>query len=539
MILLLDNYDSFTHNLYQYIKELTDEAVRVIRNDRITVEEIKAMRPERVIISPGPGRPEDAGVSVETIRELGESTPILGVCLGHQAVGYAFGGSIVGAKRIVHGKVENITLDGRGLFRSIASPAPFTRYHSLVIEPSSVPGELEVTAWSSDGEVMGVRHRELAIEGVQFHPESIASESGKKLLANFLRYRREPFVVNTSLGKVLTEGALDQSESANFMEELTDGNLTTAQIAGFLVAINARGITPEEIAGCASVLQRKRTPILSNRPVLDTCGTGGDGLGTFNISSFTALVAAASGVPVAKHGNRAVSSRSGSADFYTALGIEVNLTPEAATELLAANDFAFLYAPIYHQAMRHAAVPRKELGIKTIMNLLGPLVNPAGAAYQLIGVFDGAMCRTVAEAAHLLGIERALVVHGADGLDEISVSAPTTAVLVEKDGSTTEMTITPEELGLPAYQLSDIAGGTAEENAAVAWELLDGVNGTGGRHGLFDAVAVNAGAALWVAGKVESLAEGLELARGAMSSGAVREKLESTIRLSRELGVRG
>lgn len=539
MILLLDNYDSFTHNLYQYLKELTDDAIRVVRNDRITIEEIEALRPERIVISPGPGRPEEAGVSVDTIRTFTGQIPILGVCLGHQALAYAFGGTIVGAKRIVHGKVEDISLDGRGLFRSIASPAPFTRYHSLVVEADSVPEELEVTAWSGDGEIMGLRHREHPVEGVQFHPESIASEAGKRLLSNFLRYRREPFVVNTSLSKVLTDGSLNRDEAANFMEELTDGNLTPAQISGFLVAMNARGITPEEIAGCASVLQRKRTPIAVEQPVLDTCGTGGDGLGTFNISSFTAIVAAAAGVPVAKHGNRAVSSRSGSADFYTALGIDVNLTPDAATELLNRNDFAFLFAPIYHQAMRHAAVPRKELGIKTIMNLLGPLVNPAGASYQLIGVFDAKMCRVVAEAAHLLGIKRALVVHGADGLDEISISAPTTGVLVDETGSLSEMTITPESLGLPAYQLSDIAGGSAEENAAMAWEMLDGASGRTRRAGLRDAVCVNAGAALWVAQRADSLEDGLGKARDAFEAGSVRAKLEQTIELSRELGGRG
>jgi anthranilate synthase/phosphoribosyltransferase len=380
---------------------------------------------------------------------------------------------------------------------------------------------------------MGVRHRDYPVEGVQFHPESVASEAGKRLLANFLRYKREPFVVNASLSTVLEDGALDQMEAANFMEELTDGNLTPAQIAGFLVAMNAKGITPEEIAGCASVLQRKRTPIVSERPVLDTCGTGGDGLGTFNISSFTALVAAAAGVPVAKHGNRAVSSRSGSADFYRALGIEVNLSPDGATRLLRRNDFAFLYAPIYHQAMRHAAVPRRELGIKTIMNLLGPLVNPAGAAYQLIGVFDAAMCGVVARAAHLLGIKRALVVHGADGLDEISVSGPTTAVHLDESGNLREMTISPEELGLPTHELSEIAGGSAEENAEVALALARDE----GPAALRAAVAINAGAALWVAGKASSLGDGHAIAVAALKSGRVLEKLESTIRLSNEIGV--
>jgi len=346
MIVLIDNYDSFTHNLFQYLSELTAEEIRVIRNDRTTVSDIEAMNPSRLIISPGPGRPEEAGVSVEAIKAFSGRIPILGVCLGHQAIGYAFDARIIQAKRIVHGKVEKMHIDGRGIFRSITSPALFTRYHSLAIEESSLPAELEITARSEDGEIMGVRHVDHLIEGVQFHPESMASETGKKLLNNFLNYRREPFVAKSVLGELIDGKTLSKQEAANFMEELTDGNLTPAQIAGFLTAIAARGPRPEEIAGCASVLQRKRTPVSISRPVLDTCGTGGDGLGTFNISSLSALVAAACGATVAKHGNRAVSSRSGSADFYRELGIQIDLPPGYTEELIEKHNFGFLFAPI-------------------------------------------------------------------------------------------------------------------------------------------------------------------------------------------------
>jgi len=418
MILLIDNYDSFTHNLYQYLRELTTDEVRVVRNDAITTDDIRELGPERIIISPGPGRPEEAGISVAVVREFAETTPILGVCLGHQAIGYAFGGKIIGAKRIVHGKVEDIDFDGRGLFRSIDTPAAFTRYHSLVIDPESVPDELEVTATSSDGDIMGVRHKRYTVEGVQFHPESIASETGKRLLSNFLHYHREPFVVREVLSGILSGKSMDQEEAANFMEDLTDGNLTPAQIAAFLVGLNAKGIAPEEIAGCASVLQRKRVPLYASTPVLDTCGTGGDGLGTFNISSLSAVIASACGATVAKHGNRAVSSKSGSADFYRALGMRIDLPPEDASVVLNETGFVFLFAPIYHQAMKYAAGPRKELGVKTIMNLLGPLVNPAGAEHQIIGVFSDQFCEPVAHAARLLGIRRVMVVHSQDGLED-------------------------------------------------------------------------------------------------------------------------
>ncbi|MCK4516760.1 MAG: gamma-glutamyl-gamma-aminobutyrate hydrolase family protein, partial [Spirochaetaceae bacterium] len=226
MIVLIDNYDSFTHNLYQYLRELTDEPVTVIRNDRTTIAEIGRLDPSRIVISPGPGRPEEAGISVELIREFAGRKPILGVCLGHQAIAHAFGARIVPAGRIVHGKAEPITLDGHGLFRSIASPSVFTRYHSLAVDPDSLPAELEVTARSEDGEIMGIRHTEHVVEGVQFHPESMASEAGKKLLANFLHYRREPFVTSAVLSSLIGGGTLSRNEAANFMEELTEGNLS-------------------------------------------------------------------------------------------------------------------------------------------------------------------------------------------------------------------------------------------------------------------------------------------------------------------------
>jgi anthranilate synthase/phosphoribosyltransferase len=528
MILLIDNYDSFTYNLYQYLCELTDAEVRVVRNDRITAEEALRLSPSHIVISPGPGRPEDAGVSVELIRRAAGTVPVLGVCLGHQAVAEAFGGRIVRAVRIVHGKAEQISLDGRGLFRSLPATATFTRYHSLAVERASVPEVLEVTATADDGEIMGLRHREYVVEAVQFHPESIAGEFGKRLLANFLRYRREPFVVKPLLDRLIAGERLSEAEASGFMDELTEGNLTPAQIAGVLVSIASRGPTPQEIAGCARVLQLKRTPIVINRPVLDTCGTGGDGLHTFNISSFSALIAAACGATVAKHGNRAVSSKSGSAEFYKALGFAIDLPPAASQRLLEEQGFAFLFAPIYHQAMRHAAVPRRDLGVKTIMNLLGPLVNPAGADYQLIGVYDERYAPVVAEAAHLLGIRRAVIVHGHDGQDELSVCAPSTMILVEEDGATTETEVRPEELGMTVHPPEALLGGTAEENAQVARELLSG----GGPAAVRDAVVLNAGAALWLYGTAADLTSGVKRAAMALADGSVATFVQAAIERS-------
>ncbi|POR04081.1 bifunctional glutamine amidotransferase/anthranilate phosphoribosyltransferase [Alkalispirochaeta sphaeroplastigenens] len=549
MILLIDNYDSFTHNLYQYLAQLTEEPIQVVRNDEITLEEITRRAPSRIVISPGPGRPAGAGISVEVIRRYAGRIPLLGVCLGHQAIGEAFGGRTISARRVVHGKTDRIVVDGKGLFRSIDSPAEFVRYHSLAIDPERLPPELEVTAWSEDGEIMGVRHREYVLEGVQFHPESIGSESGLKVLANFLNYRREPFKPRKTLERVIAGEHLSLAEASEFMEEVTDGNLGNAQIAGFLVALNAKGITPEEIAGCARVLQRKRVPLPVDRPLLDTCGTGGDGLGTFNISSLTALAAASCGAVVAKHGNRAVSSRSGSADFYRALGIGIEITPDQARQALEKTGFAFLYAPLYHGGMRFAGPARKELGIKTIMNLLGPLANPGGAEYQLIGVFSEEYLHPVARAAVLLGGRRGMVVHGLDGQDEISVCAPTRVVSFSVDQNAAdhgaveqhtasedllertrfeEFVIQPDNYGLSTHKPELLVGGDPRENAEMAIRLLQGESDPV-LDALHDAVALNAGAALAIYGVVQTIAEGVAMASQALKEGRVAQTLASVI----------
>jgi len=531
MIILLDNYDSFTYNIYQYLSELTRDEILVFRNDAVTVEEIERLGPESIILSPGPGRPEEAGICVSLVKRMAGKAPILGICLGHQAIGYAYGGKIVQAQKIVHGKTDTIGLDGRGLFRTIPSPATFTRYHSLVIDREGLPPELEVTAWSTDGEVMGVRHRAHIVEGVQFHPESVASDYGRELLKNFLNYRREPLARKELLNKAIARRHLSRDEAAGFMRELTEGALSHSQIAAYLVALNSKGIVSEEIAGCASVLREKRVPLRVEGTVLDTCGTGGDGIGTFNISSMSALVASACGAVVAKHGNRAVSSLSGSAEFYKELGMVIDLPPEKTERLVAETGFAFLYAPIYHGAMKYAAPVRRELGIKTIMNLLGPLVNPAGAACQLIGVYDDRFCLPMAEAALMLGIKRAMIVHGAGGIDEVSVTGPTRVVRLEETGRILDETIDPSVFGLAPFALDEIKGGSPADNAQIALSLLEGKAPAAIR----ESVLVNTAAALAVAGVAGDLRSGYGAAREALASGAVGRKLEEVITRSREL----
>ncbi|MFH2114403.1 MAG: bifunctional anthranilate synthase component II/anthranilate phosphoribosyltransferase [Spirochaetota bacterium] len=521
MTVIIDNYDSFTYNLFQSFSRLTGEQVLVIRNDGIDIAGLEALSPSRLVISPGPGRPEDAGISVAAIRHFAGRIPILGVCLGHQAIGQAFGASIVGARHIKHGVVEELALDGRGLYRTIGVRGVFTRYHSLAVAEADLPAELEVSARSADGEVMGLRHRSLPIEGVQFHPESIASEDGDALIRAFLNYRREPFAYKACLETLIAGRDLNREEAEAFMEELTDGALDAPRISALLVAFAAKGPAATEIAGCAAVLRRKKAAFAAMDSLTDTCGTGGDDTGSFNISSMAALVAAACGLPIAKHGNRAVSSRSGSADFYEALGVPIQLSADDAARQLEKTNFAFLFAPRYHSAMRHAAPARKALGVKTIMNLVGPLSNPANAAYQVIGVYDRSLLRPVAEAAHLLGVQRVLAVASRDGYDEISPCAPTDMVEIGPDGQVHETVFDPLEQGLGSFSCADLAGGDAVENARLALEIAGG----SGRPALEAATAVNAGAALYVAGRVPSIAAGYRQAMEALASGAVADKL--------------
>ncbi|WP_028972757.1 bifunctional anthranilate synthase component II/anthranilate phosphoribosyltransferase [Spirochaeta cellobiosiphila] len=533
MIVLLDNYDSFTYNVYQYLTEVTELPIKVIRNDQIDLTHLIELKPSYLVISPGPGRPTDAGISIEAIKYFAGKIPILGICLGHQAIGEAFGGIIVGAKNIVHGKTEPITNDGRGLFRGLSNPTQFTRYHSLVIEKNSLPQDFEITAQSQDGEIMGLRHKNMIIEGVQFHPESIASEAGKRMLKNFLNYKREALDIKELLSKVINGEDLSQDEAASFMEELTDGNLSDIHISAFLVALNAKGITSEEIAGCASVLLKKRVAICGEKPLLDTCGTGGSGSGSFNISSFAALIASSAGAAVAKHGNRAVSSLSGSADFYKCLGMTIDIDPVKSEKLLKETDFAFLFAPLFHGAMKYAGPVRKALGIKTIMNCLGPLSNPAGAQYQIIGVYSSDLVPIVARAAKLLGVKRVMTVYGEDGLDEISISAATQICFIDESGVETNYSFDPASLGLNGYTLGDIKGGSGQENANMALDILNGK----GKEALIDAICVNAGAALMVYGLVESISEGYTRSKEILKSGLVKDKLNLIVSRGKELAL--
>lgn len=320
----------------------------------------------------------------------------------------------------------------------------------------------------------------------------------------------------------------DQAQQA--MAVIMSGHASEVQIGSFLTALRMKGISSAEITGFAATMRQQALRLSCNeRNLMDTCGTGGDGKGTFNISTTVAFVLAGAGLTIAKHGNRGISSSCGSADVLTALGIQINLPPQAVQQTIDTIGIGFLYAPVFHQAMKHAATPRKELGFRTVFNILGPLTNPAQATRQLIGVYEKELTVKVAEALVGLGAERAMVVHSFDGMDEISTAVPTQIVEVE-NGELKVYVLDPREYGFTPCQPKDYHGGSPSENAAAIQHLLQGEKGP-----KRDVVLLNAAAALLIGGKAADLNEGLLLAAKSIDSGAAYAKLEGLSQLTKHL----
>ncbi len=328
------------------------------------------------------------------------------------------------------------------------------------------------------------------------------------------------------IAKVATGASLSEDEAYTVFSAMMDGDVTPAQMGAFLMALRVRGETVAEITGGARVMREKAVRVTAPAGAIDTCGTGGDGSGSYNISTAVALVVAALGVPVAKHGNRALSSRSGSAEVLHQLGVDIDREPDVLERCLAGAGIAFLMAPKHHTAMRHVGPVRVELGTRTIFNLLGPLSNPAGASRQLLGVFDGGWVRPMAEVLRNLGSTAVWVVHGEDGLDEITTTAAT-RVAELRDGRIREFAITPEDAGLPYARPEDLKGGDPAHNAAALRALLDGEPGA-----YRDIVLINAAAALLVAGKAPDLRAGVAMAADALDSGGAKATLDKLVTLS-------
>lgn len=335
-------------------------------------------------------------------------------------------------------------------------------------------------------------------------------------------------MIREATQKLIEKKDLTYAEAIAVMDEIMTGTTSHVQTAAFLAALSTKGETIEEITACAAGMRAHATPVLHGFDLTEIVGTGGDGAGTFNISTTASLVVAAGGAKVAKHGNRAASSRSGAADCLEALGVKIDLSPEKCVFLLETIGICFFFAQKYHASMRHVGPVRKELGIRTIFNVLGPLTNPAHANRQLLGVFSPKLVEPLARVLFNLGVRRGMVVYGCDGLDEISASAPT-SVCEFAEGAFKGYEICPEDFGFRRAKKSELAGGTPVENAQITLDLLGG--GKGAKR---DAVLLNAGAGLYVAGKADTLESGVRLAAKLIDTGAAALKLEEFIRASNE-----
>ena len=336
--------------------------------------------------------------------------------------------------------------------------------------------------------------------------------------------------VQTSISKLIQGEDLNRSEARNVMQTIMDGKATSSQIGALLTALRIKGETVDEITGFAEAMIGSGGRVSTERSrLLDTCGTGGSGIHKFNISTASAIISSAVSVRVAKHGNRSASGRAGSADVLEALGVNIHLSPDQAKQCLEEIGICFLFAQIYHPSMRHAAQPRKELGVRTVFNMLGPLTNPAGADRQVLGIYDMNKTETIAQVLKELGLKRAMVVTSHDGLDEISVSAPT-RVSELRGGRIRTYDLHPHDLGLALHPMESILGGGPEENASIIKGVFSGQ-----RSAYRDIVLANAAACIYVSGLAETLAEGVSKAAEAIDSGAAGAKLEQLIKMTEEL----
>jgi len=532
MILTIDNYDSFTYNLVQMLRELGAD-VEVVRNDEIDVDGIAALKPEALLLSPGPGNPDSAGVTLDAVRAFAGKIPLFGICLGHQSIAQAFGARIVPAKRLMHGKTSRLRHDGRGLFAGLDQGFVAMRYHSLAVDRATIPDCFEVTAESEDGEVMGLRHKTMPIESLQYHPESVGTPLGARQLANLVELatgRRmkkiaTPSARKATLSKALVGKAPNEDETEAYFSAVMAGEVSEVELAAFLTALSKADVTADTLTGAARAMSDAGVRVdIGDVDAVDIVGTGGDGAGTFNVSTTAAFIAAGAGVPVAKHGNVASTSACGSADVLRALGYNLSAAPETVARCVREVGIGFLFARELHPAMRFAAPVRKTLGFRTVFNLLGPLTNPARTRRQVIGVPQEKLAMVFAETFRRLGSVRSMIVCGDGGLDEISPSGFTFVSSLDGGAVRNSLLDAGTEYG-ERYPVSAIAGGDAAANAKLLLSVLGGEE-----RGPYRAAAVeNAAAAILVGGKAANYKEALSVAAESVDSGSALAKLKALV----------
>ena len=516
MFLLIDNYDSFSFNLVQAFMQQGRDP-RVVKNDDPLLPELALAEDLRMVcISPGPGRPEAAGLCLEFLQRLPKHIPVLGVCLGHQILGHFAGARVSVADRIMHGKTTPVEHSGTGLFQGLPNPMRVGRYHSLLVRAEDSPNLLQVTARSADrsGEVMAMRFTDRPWAGVQFHPESVLTPEGARLLANFpsgllersapppavpagdgLRKAPPKPVQMASIMEDLAQRRnLSPEAAAGAFSRLMDGELSPSQAGAFLLGLRAKGETPEEMAEAVGAVLERAVPVpVTTGECIDIVGTGGDSKFSFNCSTATALTLAGMGHKVLKHGNRSVSSKCGSADVLERLGVPLDTPPEQVARALEQERFVFLFAPRYHPAFKHVMPVRRELGVRTLFNLLGPLVNPAHPTHHFLGAPSEEHLPLMAEVLARTSKGSGAVVCGAGGYDELTPMG-VAALRFVAGGATWPGRLNPAEYWFAPCTEEELAVSGPDDAASVLRALLTGE----GPKAMADMLALNLGFALYL-----------------------------------------
>lgn len=475
MFLFIDNYDSFSYNIVQYFQQLGQNPTVITNDNPILLDLATSPELEAVVLSPGPSTPRNAGYCLEFLRRLPRHIPVLGICLGHQCLGYFAGCPVVRGTKVMHGKTSDIDHDGTGLYRGVSSPMQIGRYHSLVVRCPDDHPLIDVTARDEDGEVMSLRFKDRPWVGVQYHPESILTPQGMRLLQNFPRNILRNMTISSIL-ETLADGhdlTADQADQA--FADLMDGKMTPAQAGAFLLTLRAKGETTTEVsAAVRAALERSQSVDGIRGEYVDIVGTGGDGKKSFNCSTATAIIMAGLGYQVVKHGNRAVSSSSGAADVLESLGYPLSLDAGGIRDSLRHCGFAFEFAPRFHPSFKNIGPIRKDLGTRTLFNLLGPLINPSRPTHMMLGVSKPELVPVLAEVLAQGSYKRAIVLCGAGGYDEATTFGPATAYSVT-DGVVEPMEIDPAALGFePAGSEDDLRVDTAEEARETLLAILAG-----------------------------------------------------------------
>ena len=522
MILLIDNYDSFVFNIKTMLNQLTNDEIAVYRNDKITLDEIKRLSPNAIILSPGPKHPKDSGVCLEIFKAR-LNVPVLGICLGHQALGLCFGAKIQRLKEVAHATSSQISLIAQSeLFREFPKDFSVMRYHSL--EVVDLPSELEALAYTKDKVLMAMRHKDLPYFGVQFHPESYFSEYGLKIFENFLKFKgqtsqkvSEKPTLTSFITKLQDNQGLNTDDFAQICQIIASREYEAVQLGALLVLITEKSLDERSLSALVSNILKYSQTFNDESEMIDIVGTGGDGVKSINISTTTAFILGALGVKVAKHGNRAISSASGSSDVLSALKIPAFDSIAKQVKVLDEQGLTFFHAPFFHSLVGEVKEVRAKLGVRTVFNVLGPLLHPnLSLKYQLMGNYHAPVHRLLIEVLRNLGRKHALVVRGNDGMDEISI-CDETSIYELKDGQIFNYTISPEQFGFKRAFHSEIVGGDAKQNAKILLDTLSGKQ----KGAKFDIVVLNAMFALYTANRVPTPAAAKDIVLEAIHSGKV------------------